>query len=283
MSSFLNPAVSADRLHDLLDQYPIDQIPLDRAALALARPHCERMAWEATLSRLDELAEEVRQLAGAGTTGAQWLEPLRQVLFQRRGFRGNEEDYYSPENSFLNRVLETRRGNPILLSLLMIEVGGRIGLDLVGIGLPCHFLVGYPDAGGMRYFDPFFGGVERTEAGCVGHINKLSGGSVRVLPEHFEPVSKRAFLSRILVNLRCIYRSRGETHHLISVLKHLLLLHPGDSSLHIEAAQVLSEMEDPREALRHVEAIVGGNPEMKNCARVRTALKEVAGKLAALN
>ena len=70
------------------------------------------------------------------------LHRLREYLFVEQGFAGNREDYYDPRNSFLNDVLDRRQGIPITLSLVLIEVGKRLGLAVEGIGLPGHFIAG---------------------------------------------------------------------------------------------------------------------------------------------
>jgi regulator of sirC expression with transglutaminase-like and TPR domain len=283
MASIPNPQATVLPLKQLLDRFSLEDLPLDRAALAIAEPHCGKIDSDLTLRRLDRLAEEARELARPLRSVDSLLDALRRVLFETHGFRGNDLDYYNPANSFLNRVLETRKGIPITLSLLVIEVGRRLGIELVGIGLPCHFVVGYHSPTGTRYFDPYAQGREKTRSDCIEHVQQLSGGSVTVKPEHFDVVSKRTFLSRMLVNLRCIYRHTREPYHLVCVLRQLALLNPDDPSIHAELATTLAEVGNPWEAYDHMHRYLEIAPDSKQCCQVQTRLKELRKKLAILN
>lgn len=239
-------------VEDLISKTPTNEVPLDLAALALVIPITGSCNVDDSLRQLDSFAEEARALAGEYASREALLDSLRVVLFQRHGFRGNSEDYYNPDNCFLNRVLETRRGMPITLSLVMIEVGRRLGLPMAGIGLPCHFVVAYLWKEGMRYFDPFAGGVERTREECRDLVGSISGGSMEVEDAHFVPVSTSHFLARMLCNLRSIYKQRGEFTNLAKVLRQMLLLRPDDPHFHLELAAALAEIGSPLEALHHL-------------------------------
>ena len=91
------------------------------------------------LARLDALAG-ARRAPPPGEAGRA-LERLQRFLFDEEGFRGNADEYYDPRNSCLNDVLDRKLGIPITLSVLTMEVGRRVGLDIVGVGLPGHFIV----------------------------------------------------------------------------------------------------------------------------------------------
>src|SRR5205823_9498396 len=114
--------------------------------------------------QLDELA-----VRAAGLSGAE----LATLLFVTEGFVGNAADYADPRNSYLDDVLDRRLGIPITLSVVMLEVGRRCGLQLHGVGMPGHFLVG---GGPGEWFDPFHDGARLDLAGCAalfmqGHAN----------------------------------------------------------------------------------------------------------------
>jgi len=130
--------------------------PLDELALALAlelRPVDASRA----LAALDGLGAE---LAGAaGGSPLEEAEACRAHLAERHGFRGGEEEYDHPDNSMLDLVLERRRGLPILLSVVYLEVGRRAGIPLRGVGLPGHYVVGHFGAEPPVLLDPFGGGV----------------------------------------------------------------------------------------------------------------------------
>ncbi len=250
-NSFSDSSKTSDSLHDLFKKHPCGDIPLDLSALVIARSFCGHVDFATTLGRLDKLAEETARIAGPSPSDDDVIRALRENLFIRYGFSGNKTDYYSPDNSFLHRVIETRQGIPISLSLVMMEVGRRLNLPLVGIGLPCHFMVGMLSASGTRYFDAYNRGLERSRQECIELAQVLSGGSVEVNHCHFMPLSKTLFLTRMLSNLRAIYRQRTDHRNLVTTLRHLLLLNPGDPNIHLELALSLAEQGEISQAYKH--------------------------------
>lgn len=166
---------------------PDPEIALDEAALLVAAHAHPGLDVDGERARIDDLAARAP------------VEPqaLTEYLFVDCGFAGNAADYSDPRNSYLDDVLARRLGIPITLSVLMIEVGRRVGLGLDGIGMPGHFIVG---AGDGRYFDPFHGGRPLDEDGCRARYAEVRGDT-RFRPEFLAPVGPRAIVSRILANL----------------------------------------------------------------------------------
>ncbi|MGH8875097.1 MAG: transglutaminase family protein [Acidimicrobiia bacterium] len=153
------------------------------------------------LGRLDTMAARVE---GAGHLA------LRRVVAIAEGLGGNVDDYYHPDNSFLNRVLDTRRGIPITLSVIWIEVGRRAGLEMEGVGLPGHFLV-YASG---QLVDPFHGGEAIGFEEAAALVAESLGGKPRLDRRWLEPVSTVEIVARLVRNLDQVYRARGELHHL---------------------------------------------------------------------
>jgi regulator of sirC expression with transglutaminase-like and TPR domain len=153
------------------------------------------------LGRLDRMAAQV-----AGSTHL----ALRRVVSIREGIGGNVEDYNNVENSFLHRVLDTRRGLPITVSVIWIEVGRRAGLEMHGVGLPGHFVV---YAGG-QLVDPFHFGeaIGADEAGML--VAEALGGRPRLEPAWLAPVESSAIVTRILANLEAAYTREGDETNL---------------------------------------------------------------------
>ncbi|MDP3984826.1 MAG: transglutaminase-like domain-containing protein [Acidimicrobiia bacterium] len=145
------------------------------------------------LGRLDRMAAQV-----AGTTHLS----LRRVISIQEGIGGNTEDYRNPDNAFLHRVLDSRRGLPITVSAIWIEVGRRAGLEMHGVGLPGHFLV---YAAG-QLVDPFHFGeaIGADEAGML--VAEALGGHRRLEPSWLDPVDSKSMVTRILGNLDSMYR-----------------------------------------------------------------------------
>ncbi len=156
------------------------------------------------LGRLDRMAAQV-----AGNTHL----ALRRVISIHEGIGGNTEDYRHPDNAFLHRVLDTRRGLPITVSVIWIEVGRRAGLEMHGVGLPGHFLV---YAAG-QLVDPFHFGeaIGAEEAGML--VADAFGGRPRLEPAWLSPVSSTAIVRRILANLESLYSDAGDKDNLVWV------------------------------------------------------------------
>jgi regulator of sirC expression with transglutaminase-like and TPR domain len=127
--------------------------PLDHLALSIAA-QLRDVDTDAALEQLDALGAEVTAAAGDDR-----LDALVEVLGRRYGYAGDDDEYDDPANSMLDIVLERRRGLPILLSIVYVEVGRRAGLRLDGVGLPGHYVVGRFDGGPPLLLDPFDGGV----------------------------------------------------------------------------------------------------------------------------
>ena len=205
---------------------PDADIDLARAALAIAKSEYPDLDIEAQLDRLAALAEAARP-ARATADALGRLHRLREYLFEEQGFAGNADDYYDPRNSYLNDVLDRRLGIPITLSLVLIEVGRRRGLEVEGIGLPGHFITGArvgrrarPARSVQRRRDPDGRGVRRA-GGARGRTARRAHR-----PEHFVPVTKRQFLARMLANLKGAYWRREAWQKVIAVIDRLLVLNP---------------------------------------------------------
>jgi hypothetical protein len=150
------------------------------------------------LACLDELAAAVETPTSHG---------VARFLFGSGRFRGNVTNYQQTENSLLDVVLERGLGIPITLSVLMVEVAGRVGVSLCGVGLPGHFVVGEIDGVARipnRFFDPFHGGAEVDAEDCRDLVNRLAGRPVAIPPECWYPASGVAIVERMLNNLKAI-------------------------------------------------------------------------------
>jgi len=154
-------------------------------------------------ARLDDLAARVGSPTASGVFGS---------LFMSGRFSGDRADYYSLENSLLDRVLDRRLGIPITLSVIMIDVARRLGTRLVGVGLPGHFVVGVPNATGIEeFYDPFTPAGPLTREGCEVLVSRLAGRPVRLAPEVFGPQSALAVLERMLNNMKAFLVRSGPT------------------------------------------------------------------------
>jgi len=152
------------------------------------------------VKQVDRMATEIKQRLAADATDEDRLAALNKYLFEDSGFHGSRTDYYHRANSYLSRVIDDREGLPITLSLLYIELGQRLGLKIEGVGLPAHFVVRrVPVKGPAQLIDVFDNAAPLSKEAAEKKIATLTGEAPR--PEHFEAVSSRQMLQRILMNL----------------------------------------------------------------------------------
>jgi len=207
-------------------ELPDDEVDLGRAALAIAQEEYPGLQVEAYLARLDRLAAMARDRSAGENGPYRLIACLNHVLFTQEGYRGNRDDYYDPRNSFLNDVIERRKGIPITLSVLYMEVARRAELKLHGIGFPGHFLVKYVGDEGEIVVDPFDQGEVRTAEELQEMLDRLYGGKVAFHPDFLAPVSNRDIVQRMLNNLKAIYLRREDFPKALSTAERLVILDP---------------------------------------------------------
>lgn len=159
--------------------------------------------------KLDAYAGHLSETISRQTAGEQPVEAaasLCRYLFEEIGFRGNEENYSDPDNSFISAVLETRLGIPISLCLVALLVARRIGLDLIPIGSPNRFLIAVRGVQHLTYIDCFGGGNFLEDAQARRLLGKFPAKV-----EAFPPADTREILARMLRNLHPVYRELGDT------------------------------------------------------------------------
>jgi regulator of sirC expression with transglutaminase-like and TPR domain len=258
------------------------RIDLGRAALSIARWRYPRLDADAYLERLDGLARAVDGLRRS-TDDLGRLHRLREYLFVEQGFAGNRDDYYDPRNSFLNEVLDRRQGIPITLSLVLMEVGKRLGLAIEGIGLPGHFIAGARLGDSQILLDPFNGGALLTPEECEGLVGSAVGREVSLTPEHYAPVSGRQLLTRMLANLKGAYWRRQEWDCVIGIIDRLLVLNPRAASEWRDRGVAWSNLGEVQRGLGDWERYLTEFPDAEDHDTVKGHLRRARQKLAQLN
>lgn len=244
--------------------------PLDRVALLVARDADPTLDVEASLARLDALADAVADRLQRALDPAAQAATLGTFLFDERGFRGADDDYYDPRNSYLHAVLETRRGIPISLSVLLVAVARRCGIAADGVGFPGHFLarVGGPDG---ALVDPFFGGRIVTPPVLDELARRTLGGGGRVRPEHLAATGARAIAARMLTNLTGIHESRGDHASALVVCDRLVDL-TGSVEVRRDRARHALSLGARGAALDDLAAYLDARPRAADAAEVRALL-----------
>lgn len=211
-----------------------------------------------------------RAVAGrAGEDAESQLCALEKVLGKEAGFAGDTEDYLQPANSHLHQVIERRRGLPILLSAIWMEVGRRAGLDVAGIGLPGHFLVQVGGADGP-YADPFAGGAAVTLEALQQRVEKLSGGQLPWSDEFVRPVPLKGIVERVLRNLMNRYSAKLQLAEQYRTVSFLCALRPGQPTNFLKRAEVAEKLGATKQAradYAHVAGSFAESEEGKIAAR----------------
>lgn len=198
----------------------------ERLALAIARIAFPDLDAEKYLRKLDEMSAVVKMRVAEAAPGGERALALIQAMRLDLGLRGNSERYYDAANSYLNVVMERRTGLPIMLSMILVAIGQRLGLSIEGAGFPGHFMARYQDEVGVWILDPFHGAVMTPDDVQAYFIKFFGQGAVTVDSSHFDPVPASAWALRILNNLRAVFLNGGEVAMLAKVLPLMLLLEP---------------------------------------------------------
>jgi regulator of sirC expression with transglutaminase-like and TPR domain len=198
-----------------------EEFDLEFGAWLFAQTQYPDINTEGYGAMLDHYAEQLRARVDFGGEARQILERMNDYLFHELGFTGNDANYYDPENSYLNRVLDRRTGNPINLSLLYLLLGRRLKLPIAGIGLPGHFICRYQNTATEVYIDVFNRGKLLTKADCVQYLLQ---GNYSVRDDYLGPVSARRLLLRICGNLHQIYLHHGQEEQVTRLQRYLVAL-----------------------------------------------------------
>lgn len=229
---------------------PEPALPLARAALLFARGEYPELAVDEYLARLDTMAAVVRARLPTAADSRTTLQALNHHLFEELGFSGNMADYYDPGNSYLNEVLDRRRGIPISLSVIYLEVAWRLEVPLEGVGFPGHFLVRLDLADGIAVLDPFNGGISLGIDELHERLRLIQTDPEESdLAELLAGTGKRDILARLLRNLKAIYLQRAAWLQALEISNRLLLVVP-DSGLDLrDRGLVLEQLDCPHAAL----------------------------------
>ncbi|HEV6965008.1 transglutaminase-like domain-containing protein [Roseateles sp.] len=203
------------------------------AAISLAQDDEPRLDVQAVLAAVDTLARRLRERVPRDASAAHRLRLLTRFFHGELGFAGNLNNYYAVDNSFIHRVLETRRGLPIALAVLLLELGEQIGLRVAGVAFPGHFLVKCKVGLGEAVIDPFTG-ESLSAARLDERLALYRQGSG--LPDDLElplefflrAASKREILARMLRNLKEVHRAAEDWPRLLAVQQRLVVLLPDD-------------------------------------------------------
>ena len=184
-----------------------EELDLEEGCWLLARTVYTDINVSAYRAILDDFAHELMLKLDFGSEPEGIVAGINQHLFMHCGCAGNEDDYYDPDNSYLNRVIDRPTGNPISMCMWYMAVCRRLGLPITGIGLPGHFLCRYQNPRQELYIDAFNRGRVLTKTDCMKYL-KQAGYEFH--DNFLTPASSRRILLRMCSNLHQVYQRNGK-------------------------------------------------------------------------
>ena len=262
-----------------------EQFSLAEACLLIAEDQYPGLDIAACVAKLDAMAATVRGRLAADALAEQKVAALNWHLFGELRFCGNADAYYDPRNSYLNEVLERRTGIPLTLSIVYLEVGRRLGLQLQGVSFPGHFLVQLRLKRGQLLLDPFTGGEPCSESELRTRLDQALPSDRRGkldLDRYLEPAAPREIVARVLRNLKGIYLKRGAFDRALAVMHRMLLVVPESAEELRDRGLVHAELECFRPALADLQNYLRRRPDAADASDIHARvveLREAASRL----
>ena len=238
-----------------------DHFPLLEAAASLAQDEYPELDVQQLLGDMDQLLARIQRRLPADAPALQRLRTLNQFFFTDLGFGGNVNNYYDPDNSYLNVLLKTRRAIPVTLAVLWLELAQSLGLNARGVNFPGHFMVKVNLPNGQVVIDPFTGqSLSREELSERLEPYKRRNGLVDDFDVpvglYLQAAQPRDILARILRNLKELHRTQEDWTRLIAVQDRLLILLPDAWSEYRDRGLAWAELGDNRLAVSDLELYV---------------------------
>lgn len=247
------------------------------AAISLAQDEHPRLDVQAVLAEVDGLARRLRERIATDAAPAHRLRLLTRFFHGELGFAGNLNNYYAVDNSYIHRVLETRRGLPIALAVLLLELGEQIGLRVAGVAFPGHFLVKCKIGLGEAVIDPFTGeslSPRRLDERLAMYRQGSGLPDDLELPLEFflRAASKRQILARMLRNLKEVHRAAEDWPRLLAVQQRLVVLLPDDPAERRDRGLVLDILGASEAAAQDLAAYLAARGDAPDAAGLRERL-----------
>ena len=261
---------------------PDHEIPLGEAALWIAAEHRADIDVAQRLGELETLATRFQPRFDECASGTQRVDFLNEALFREEGFRGNQLDYSNPENSFLDRVLDTHMGIPISLSILYLEIAERLGLRGAGICFPGHFLakIHLPDEDVI--IDPFIGETLTVEA-CRVRLEEGQGKRVTFDPSMLDDSPRLEVLLRVLRNLKLTYLTNLEYEEALACSERMLLINPDDLVEIRDRGLLYRELECAGPALEDLERYLAAAPDDRRAKSLEAVVESLRKQVRRMN
>ena len=253
-------------------------IPLFEAALCIAQDDEHLLDLNACLTDIDKFAVRLKRRLHADIAPIPKLRLLNNFFYQELGFSGNFNDYYNPDNSYLHKVLSTRRGIPISLAVIYMELAQQIGLDVKGISFPGHFLMKLSIKTGDIILDPFNGASlsrEEIEERLEPYFINGRNPDDPPLASYLANATERSILVRMLRNLKAVYAEEPHWKEFLNVQQKLVILLPDEIEERRDRGLAYANLDCPNAALQDIEAYLAQCPQATDAELLRMRLPEL--------
>jgi regulator of sirC expression with transglutaminase-like and TPR domain len=260
-------------------------VDFEELLLEYARDAYPQLDFAPTREALDALGEQASERLKklpAEAHDADRLRVLSRFLYQTVGFRGNDAEYYEPENSYLNDVVRRRLGIPITLGIVYMAVARRAGIAMFGVGTPGHFVIARrTEDDETWYVDPFTGRVLDREE-CLAAVEERLGEENVLDESHLRPATAGEIAVRVLRNLKACHVMRDDWRAALPVQRRIAMLEPNIAAEQRDLGLISLRTGDPREARRLLEDYSAGTTEAEQ-AELERYIKAARRMSAELN
>ena len=263
-----------------------DAIPLFEAALSIAQDEDPALDLTACMVELDKLAIQLKRRLPSDVGQIPKLRLLNQFFYQELGFAGNVNDYYDPNNSYLHKVLLSRRGIPISLAVIYMELAQQVGLNVRGISFPGHFLMKLSVKNGDIVLDPFNGASlsrEELEERLEPYFLQPQDSASLPMASLLEDAQPRVILVRMLRNLKALYAEQPRWQQFLNVQQRLVVLLPDEISERRDRGLAFANLDYPQAALQDLEAYLVRCPDASDAELLRDRLSDLRAATRKLN
>ncbi|HEX6984623.1 MAG TPA: transglutaminase-like domain-containing protein [Planctomycetaceae bacterium] len=257
-------------------------VDLVGVALEVARDAYPDLDAAAVRDWIDARVAEVRGPVARAESEAEALVELGRCIHETHGLTGGCAAFETADGSYLHRVIETKTGIPISLSILYMAVAERVGLDLNGVAAPRHFLTRYESADGPLFVDAYHGGRVLTLDECLRFLSAVTDLPGRRILPRLVPVDPRSIVVRMLNNLKAIYAKQGRWPSAWHVQHRLVALQPAAYGERRDLALIALKAGRPGCAVDLLNSCLASGPE-EDRAELRSHLKTAQAQLCRLN
>jgi regulator of sirC expression with transglutaminase-like and TPR domain len=254
-----------------------EHFPLTEASIAIGQHAFPDLVVQHVFDELDVLVEKLKHRITSEMAGIQKLQILKNYFYKELGFGPNRNDYYDPNNSYLHTVLETRRGIPISLALIFMEMGNQIGLNIKGVSFPNHFMVRLSLPQGEVILDPLTGtslSKQELQEMLDPYLDAQGYRGEYQLPlsAFLRSSSPREILSRFLRNLKAIYTQQERWERLLGIQQRLVILLPDAIEEIRDRGLALAQLDYIRPAIEDMQKYLDESQDATDSDEIRAQI-----------